>query len=436
MTMSQPFRLSLVLLAGVWAGSIHAQTTLEAQPASEGQTDPNQVVVTTNDPQQGKPLDLTRPSQDVQSLDGAGLISMSSIRKPRLLVGGTVSGGFDSNPQNLGNGAFSVDYSFSPYLGLQASTNRTQYLLQYHPTISRLTNYAGETMHLATAKVIGSISPRLSWAAGITGSHGDDSLRLLEAAQSPTIGTPGSGAFLSNAGMVTSVEGVADLHYDSAPRDSIGLHIANSYNSFSAMNQSGSVASVSLNYNHSLNPTLSLLVYGQDAQYFGDLKCTAVGAGVGLRWQFRESTLVSLKGGPQIDNPGCKSQQGFSYNASFSRELPRRSQFFVNADRQPVISFLGSGLWQDDVSGGYEREIQAANVLTFDVGFVHSSTLVSVASYHGTFFESSYTRHLRKGVSMAWTYRSFVGSSGGTGIDRNILQFALTLTPNTRTLSQ
>ena len=292
-------------------------------------------------------------------------------------------------------------------------------------------------MHLATAKVVGNISPRLNWAIGVTGSHGDDSLRLLGGSQSVTVGGgTGSGSFLPNAGTITNVDGGVDLHYDASPRDSIGLHLTNSFNSFPALHQKGSVAGANLNYNRSLKPTLSILFYEQNSRYYGDLKCTAVGAGVGLRWQPQESTLISVKGGPQIDSPGCKSQQGFSYSTSLSRKLLRRSQLFLSADRQPVISYLGSGLWQDDVSGGYERQFQSANTLTFNVGFVHSSTLVNAASYHGTFFDSSYTRRLHQGLSLAWSYRTFTGSSGGTGIDRNILQFSLTFSPNTRTLSQ
>jgi len=430
-------RLAITLAATIGVGQIHAQSTTGTDAGSKTQTVQPQSPTESGSTNPEKAVDQAQESQDVQALDGSGVISMSAIRRAHLLVGGTVAGGFDSNPLNLGKGKSSALYSYSPYIGVQASTSRTQFLLQYHPTISRYSSYSGETMHLATAKLVGNLSPRLNWAVGVTGSHGDDSLRLLGPSQSVTVGGgSGSGSFLPNAGTVTNVDGGVDIHYDASPRDSIGLHLTNSFNSFPALHQKGSVAGANLNYSHSLKPTLNLLIYEQNSRYYGDLKCTAIGAGAGLRWQPRESTLISVKGGPQIDSPGCKSQQGFSYSTSISRKLPRRSQLFLSADRQPVISYLGSGLWQDDVSGGYERQLQSSNTLTFDVGFVHSNTLVNAAAYHGTFFDASYTRQLHRGLALAWSYRTFTGSSGGTGIDRNMLQFALTFSPNTRTLSQ
>jgi hypothetical protein len=429
-------QLAISLLAATCAVQSHAQFSSEAR-LNPGEQSTPEVTVSSSDAPTGNSVNQTERSREVPALDGGGLISMSSIRNSRLLFGGTISGGFDSNPQNLGNAKLSTNYSFSPYLGFQASTYRSQLFLQYHPTISQYSNYAGQTMHLATGQVVGSFSPRLTWAAGISGSHGDDSLRLLEPTQSVSAGVlPGSGAFLQDAGTVTDLDGAFDLHYEASPRDTIGLHFVDSYNSSSAMHQSGSVAGASVNYDHTLKPNFSLLVYGQNSKYLGDLKCTAFGGGVGIRWQPQESTLLSLKGGPQIDTPGCKSQQGFSYAAFISRKLPHRSQLSATADRQPVISYLGSGLWQDDISGGYDRQIRSANIVSFDVGYIHSSTLVNVGAYHGTFYEISYARRLHTGLSLSCAYRSFMGNTNGTPFNRNVLQFSLTFSPNARTLFQ
>lgn len=422
--------VALTLATMLGAAHTYAQSTTNASDKTQTQAFQPQVVQDAAPQASGNAVDQSQPSQDVPALDGAGIISMSSIRSPRLLVGGTIAGGYDSNPLNLGDGTSSALYSFSPYFGVESSTGKTQFLLQYHPTITRYSSYSGQTMHLAAARFVGSFTPRLTYSVGVVGSHGDDSLRLLGPSG------PGSGSFLPNAGVITTVDGGIDLHYDASPRDSLGLHISDSYNSFPGLQQTGSVATASLNYNHSLKPTISLLVYEQSSLYYGDLNCIAVGAGVGIRWQPQESTLVSLRGGPQIDAPACKSQQGFSYSASVSRKLPGRSQFFVTANREPVISFLGSGLWQDDVSGGYQRQILSANVLSFDVGYVNSSTLVDASSYRGTFFDASYTHQLHRGISLGWSYRAFTGVTGDTDINRNILQFSLTVTPNTRTLSQ
>jgi hypothetical protein len=105
---------------------------------------------------------------------------------------------------------------------------------------------------------------------------------------------------------------------------------------------------------------------------------------------------------------------------------------YLTADRQPVISFLGSGLWQDDITAGYERIFQNVNSLSVNAGFIDSTTLVNVSSYRGTYFDASYMRGIHRGLSVRCSYRIFTGRSGETDINRNTLQFAVTFTPNTR----
>jgi hypothetical protein len=430
--------LPIVLFVASCAGDLLAQS------APDAQSDGNTISTTQTQSATDGTADSTAPSSgqaervpEVAALDGSGSISMSLIRRPHLLIGGTVAGGYDSDPLNLGTGPSTATYSFSPYIGLQGGNLRTQMIVQYHPTISRFTSYAGQSMNLASLKVASSFSPRFEWTLGIIGYHGDDSLRLLESARSsPGDGVPGSGvgaaSFLPNAGTVTDVEGGLDLHYALSERNSLGMRLSDSYNSTPDLHQKGSVATVYFNYTRSVSPTLSLLVYGQNAYYYGDLNCTALGSGVGMRWQAQESTIIEARGGPQIDSPGCKSQQGYAYNASVTRKLPWKSTVYLTADRQPVISFLGSGLWQDDITAGYERIFQNTNSLSINAGFIDSTTLVAASSYRGTFFDASYMRGIHRGLSLRCGYRIFTGRSGETDINRNTLQVAITFTPNTR----
>jgi hypothetical protein len=379
--------------------------------------------------------------QYAPSLDGSGVISMTSGRRFHALMGGAVSGGYDSNPDNLGTSKGSAVYSYSPYLGVQTNTSRIEYLFQYHPTFTRYNNYANQSMHVGSVAITERLTQRLDWALRLTGSHGDDSVRLLSPGQPVIIGgvpTTGSsaGSYLANAGLVTNFDGAFDLHYGVSPRDSISFRGGNSYLAYPALHDTGKVATSEFVYERSLRPHLGFDGYGQTAKYYGDLKCATFGGGVGIRWQPRVDTLISLRGGPQFDTPGCKSQQGFAYSASFTTKVVARAQFFLTANRVAVAGFLGAGLWQDDITGGYERQLDAHSVISFNAGYVHSSTLLNISSYGGTFFDSSYLRTLRKGLSLACSYRSFNGSSGGTPVNRNMVFVSLTLTPNTRSLSQ
>jgi hypothetical protein len=417
-------QLLIALISVLSSAPAPAQNTAQARSIPSDQTAPELSATAPSE----KDSPPAHQALEIQSLDGSGILS---IRRPRLFVGGSLSSGFDSNPQNLGNAKSSFIDTVSPYIGLGSNTARTQFVLQYHPTLSRFTNYAGEVMHIASARIVGSLSPRLHWDFGVTGSHGNDSLRLLSAVLPGSSGA--SNAFLPNAGISTNLDTSADLFFDASPRNFIALHFVDSYNSFPTLHQKGTVSSLNLSYSHAVTPALSYQIYEDYSLYRGDLNCTAVGAGFGIRWQPAETTVISAQGGPQLDTPSCKRQEGFSYSTNIVRKLLRRSQLTFSADRQPLISYLGSGLWQDDLSAGYERQIQMANTLSFDVGFVHSSTLLNASTYHGTFFDAAYMRRLHKGLSLGASYRTFFGASNGDGITRNIFQLSLTFTPNTPT---
>ncbi|WP_263357931.1 hypothetical protein [Acidicapsa ligni] len=432
-------RIVVVLCAGLCAVRIQAQsvpdTSLDTAP-SQSQTSSE-----VTDPGPSKSPDQDQRNQFVPALDGTGLVSMRTNHRFRFLAGETTTSGWDSNPENLPKGSASALYTVSPYFSLQASTNKTQYLLQYEPTFNFYSGYSGNTMQVASAKVLSSASDRLTWTLGLSGSHGQDSARLLAPTQSIPIGSvpgtgPNSSSYLPNAGTITNIDGSLDLHYDLSPKNFLGFDFANSFSSMPSLNQKNSVATTNLFFTHGLSPTLGILAYQQTSQYYGTLSCTTFGGGAGIRWQPLQSTMLVLKGGPQINAPICKSQQGFSYSVSLATKLSGKSQFYLLAGRQPVTGYLGPGLWEDSFSGGYHRQISSANVIVFDVGFVTSSTLKNVSSYRGVYFSSSFTHTLSRGLSIASSYRSYDESSGATGFNRNILLLSLIWTPNSRPPSQ
>ena len=449
-----PIRFVVVIIALSGACSLCAQISEDGlTPSSEQKLPASQKSSTSNadagDSQDTTPKDrpLDQSSEQISqpqyaaSLDGSGLISMTGGKRLHALMGGGVSTGYDSNPDNLGTSKGSAVFSYSPYLGVQATMARTEYLLQYHPTFTRYSSYANQSMQVGSLAVTQRTTQRLDWSLGLTGSHGDDSVRLLTPGQPVAVGgvpTTGSnaGSYLPNAGLVTNFDAGFDFHYGVSPRDSFSFRGGDSYLAYPSLHDTGKAATADFVFEHSLKPHLGFDVYEQTAKYYGDLKCATFGGGVGFRWQPRMDTLISLRGGPQFDTPGCKSQQGFSYSASITTKVVARAQFFLTANRVPVAGFLGAGLWQDDVTGGYERQLDAHSDISFNAGYVHSSTLLNISSYGGAFFDSSYLRTIRKGLSFACSYRSFNGSSGGTGVNRNMLFISLTLTPNTRSLSQ
>jgi hypothetical protein len=428
-------RLMVALSAGLCAGPLFSQTPNKDQTGTNTQAPAESMVPTTPDQAQTPNGGGEEQTQYAVALDGTGLISMDSSAPSHLLFGATVSGGWDSNPDNLGNGVASGVYTLTPYLGVQANTPKAQYLFQYLPTITEFSSssYAKQSINVASVSIVGSASDRWKWDIKAKGSYGQDSIRFLGSQQTVAVGQvpgtgPNSASYLPNAGTVTSIDGAGEVSYRKSERDSIELRVENAFNRYTSLNESNSTATMNLGYDRRLSALLGVVAYGQSTYYYGSLRCGSYGGGIGLRWQPDERTSLSVSGGPQLSTQACGNQQGFAYSVSLSTRLSGASQIYLLSARQPATSYLGPGLWQDSVSGGYQRKVKVIGTISFDVGYVASNTLTTVSSYRGTYFDCAYGYPLGHGLHASYSYRGYVGDSGGTAVTRNVALFSIAWT--------
>lgn len=429
-------RLTVALSAGLIAGPLFAQIPDKDQTDRGIQIPTDSIVPTTPDQVQTSNGGGGQQMQYASALDGTGLISLDSSAPSHLLLGATVAGGWDSNPNNLGNSVASGVYILTPYLGVQANTPKAQYLFQYLPTITGFSSssYAKQSINVASARILGSASDRWKWDIKAKGSYGEDSIRFLGSQQTVAVGQvpgtgPNSASYLSNAGTVTSIDGAAEVSYRKSERDSIELRVENAFNRYANLNQSNSIAAMNLGYDRNLSASLGVAAYGQSTYYYGSLRCESYGGGIGFRWQPDERTSLSVSGGPQLSTRACGNQQGFAYSTSFSTRLSGASQVYLLSARQPATSYLGPGLWQDSISGGYQRQVKVIGTVSFDVGYVASNTLTAVSSYRGTYFDFAYGYPLGHGLRASYSYRGYVGDSGGTVFTRNVALFSIMWAP-------
>ena len=117
-------RLTVALSAWSLVGPILAQTSNKDQMNTGAQPSVESPVSATQDQVQASSEGKEQQVQYAAALDGTGLISLDSSSPSHLLLGATVAGGWDSNPNNLGNGTASGVYALSPYLGIQANTSK------------------------------------------------------------------------------------------------------------------------------------------------------------------------------------------------------------------------------------------------------------------------------------------------------------------------
>lgn len=425
---------TLLLTAGLLVcRSVAAQSG--ADPAQAASSDLEQ---TRKIPESSIGDKETAAKEYTESLSG-GLIPMRDGRLTRLTVGATGSFGWDSNAQNLSNAPSSGVSTFSPYVGFIIDTARTQVISQYQPTFTRYTStdYTNQTIHLGSFKMVRDMSPRVQAEGKVVGSHGQDSVRFLGPQQSVDVGgVAGTGSesatYLSNAGTSTNINATLDLHYRKSERDTVSFGLADGFSRYSAQTGTNSVAIATVGYDRVFSPKLTVLLYGQGTYYYGTIECTGAGGGVGFKWQFSERSFVSVSGGPQLNSSACKRQQGFSFNSAGGFRATGKSQLYFSASRQPSVSYLGGGLWQTSVSGGYQRQLGTWSALSLDVSHVTSSALAYNSPYSGFYIAAAVTRHLGHMVDTSLTYRNYQGTSSDSTsakVGRNVVMFSVAWTP-------
>jgi hypothetical protein len=427
------FRLVAVLSTGILAGSLPAQTTSDNSWDSTAPSSPGSSAAPAEDTSSSAVEE--QQTRFAAALDGTGLISLGSNAPGHLLVGATLSGGWDSNPDILRNGVASRFYTISPYFAIRANKPKSQYLLQYQLTATGYnSSYAGQNLNIASASIIENPTERWKFDFEAMGSYGQDAIRFMGAQQTVAVGQvpgtgPNSASYLTNAGNVTYVSASLDSTYRMSARNSLQLQVANAMSRYTGYTGSNNIATANISFARDLSPTLGASVYEQNSYYYGSLHCESYGGGVGFRWKPGENTLIALSGGPQFDTRKCGIQQGFAYSLSMSTSLSGKSQMYLLSGRQPATSYLGPGLWQESVSGGYQRQVTRAGAVSFDVGYLRSDAVTALDSYKATYFDCVYTYALNHGLRGTYTYRGYIGGSGGSHIDRNLAMFSLDWTP-------
>jgi hypothetical protein len=365
------------------------------------------------------------------SLNGSGLFSMADQERG-VILSATAGGGWDSNPSNGPNGTSSSAYSLSPYISIHGASPMHQFILQYQPTILGYPfgGYSNQILHAASAQAMGTLSERWDWKMDVNASHGENGARFLAPQPSVPVGeVPGTGtstaSFLPNSNSITYIFGSLKTTYRRSDRGRVGFDLASTFNSTNGSNQSGEAVTGRLGYSYDLSPTVSLTSYGQISQYYGVLRCRGVGGGLRIRWQAAENTVFSAEGGPQINTSDCGTQQGYSYSLEYSSRISSRAQLYLTANRLPMVSYLGPGVWQNGASGGLQYKVTRAAMLRVDFAFANSSSLSSVSSYRGTSFNASYDVLLRRGFALSYSYRGYITNSGGNGYSRGIALVSL-----------
>lgn len=430
--LSSPTR-ALVALAALAAPcllpvqSAYAGTTSVGGQSQSGTSIP--AAPANGAPENSAPAQMNlQPPVAVPALNGVGLIVLDPETSPLLSIGFDGDVGWDSS--NVGGSSGLV--TASPYVALQSRLGHTQFIVQYNPLFAKYTqaNYGGENLQRASARLVGTISPRWNWNAGGTFAYGTDSTRLLAPTESVPVGDftgvgPDTAVYSPNAGTGTFVNAGAGLTFLKSQRDSIEIQAGDSYGHFSGIAGDTSTQSARISYNHRVSPTFGFVPYGQLLTSMGSVSCVSIGGGAGIEWQLAQRTGLSLGGGPQFGTKHCGTQQSYLFNAALSTQLSNASQLYIVAGRQFSSPYLGPGLWQNTVGAGYQRTFNRSTTASLDLSYAGSTGTGTGSDYQGVFLGGSFGRTLGKLLNSSVSYRRIMSRTGSSSLNRDTIVFSI-----------
>ena len=420
---------SILLYPGILAGALWAQVP-ESTPDCTGPA------CSVAPAQEDTSQDAVQNGQEhyAGTLDGTGLISLAGSIPSHLLLGVTLSGGWDSNPDSLNQGVASPFYVVSPYLAFQRSTPKTETLVQYQPTATGYNGmYGTQILHVGSAQILENLSDRWTLKLDGSGSYGQNTIRLLGSQQAVPVGDlpatgPDAAAYLNQGGNVADLSVTLGAAYLLSQQNSLEFGVTDGFTRFAGYAATSSITTSTAAFSRELSGTLRASAYAQNSQYYGSLHCDSYGGGLGLDWTSGPRTSVSLSGGPQFDAAECGAQQGFAYRVSADTRISARSGIYLLSEREPGTSYLGPGLWQSSLSAGYSRQATNTGIMRFDVEYLRTSGLGG-GSYDATYGNAEYDHSLGSGLIASFTYRNYIDGSGGTYTRRNVALFSIEWAP-------
>lgn len=375
------------------------------------------------------------------SLNGNGLISLEGAGQPKVALGYTLNGGWDSRPEETESAPSSGLFFANFYLAADGRVGATQYLFQYAPTLTKYTSdrYPGGVFHVASAKLFGALSERWFWSSEAGLTYGKDTLRLLAPSNTSAIGdvtavNPNASTFrpLAGSGLFTAL--TAQLTYRTSETGTVQFQASDLHSHLSGLNDDD-FGTARFIYTRRLSSRLGLGSYAQVLIDSASPDCVNFGAGISANIKTSEFTEFSVSGGPQLQSGGCSGRGAFG-NISFSSKLSISTQIYGVLSRQFTSSYLGPASWQDNVSAGLERNIADLGFFGTDVNYTHNEKTSLLPDYHGIFVSATYGRRAAHGMSPSISYRHLLNSVSGVGWNRDVALFSLTWQSSAISLSR
>jgi hypothetical protein len=377
------------------------------------------------------------------TLDGEPVFELKPYHS-EFLFGGRIIGGYDSAAIGPNSAFQGTGFStFDGYLGFALQTRKSYFVIQQDSSGSQYSSsgLSGQYLFMTSLLAAGEWTPRAKWHLEGHSTEGDGALLFLTPLPTTAVGHT-----------VATLPTTADLGLDNSfawyPDISGGLSLKvnrfatlvmygkDSYREIFDNSTHDNLALARPSLQFSLTDRTALGFYGLSTRETGEIDCRTNGGGLEISTHFMRNGYLDAWGGPQVGSRGCVRQQSFQYHVEVAKQMARRLDGFVIANRESGNSLVAGSDWEDNVAGGIKRHFGRSITLSFDGGYVNGVHLGNSMTYHGAFGAAELRKRINSVIVLSSAYRRFDNNETAPALHRNVVMFSLILSPSRRVRSE
>jgi hypothetical protein len=446
---------ALMALLGLGSKNIWAQAPRSDESSSKRDvsglpsapdTRANADVIAADPNADAAPADTQVPPRYVPSLNGDHLYTLGTVPSRFLLYGTDISEAYDSRINNTSpaiNGNLTI---WNPFVGFMGSTEKTQYIIQYSPTMTHFygLSLGTEAFHDASVFITSEINRAWGWDFQLNSQYGVDALRLLslgsfQAVSGVPVINPNSFILASpDLRNIMRNTAQADLRWRPTQRSQLRFGFGHQYLEEFAIRQHSNYGTFRVDYEQDITPRFRLLGYGDVSRLYNQSQnvtqhlppCTSYGGGLGVGVDVTRRVGFQVSAGPVLGVNGCLTGQGVAANGNLIVRTSQTTTMYAAYERffnTPVVST--QTLSRDSFVAGFQKNSGRSLVYRVDGGYYRVGACCGLTPFNGYFISPQVGYVLTRTTQLLLSYRGYLLDQAPQNLGRHQVLFTLDWRP-------
>jgi hypothetical protein len=387
------------------------------------------------------PADVNVPPRYVPSLNGDHLYTLGTVPRRFFLYGSDISEAYDGRINNT-NPAIHGNLSIgSPFVGIMGSTERTQYIFQYSPTVAHFygLNLGTQAFHDASLLVTSEFNRAWGWDFKLNSQYGVDALRLLslgsfQAVSGVPVINPNSFILSPDLQNIVRNSALIDLRWRPSARSQLKFGFGHQYIESFATRLHSNYGDFRVDFEEAITQRFRFLSYGQVSRLYNQSQtvnqhlqpCTSYGGGLGVGVDVTRRVGFQVSAGPVLGVNGCLTGQGVAANGNLIVRTSQSTTIYVGYERffnTPVVST--QTLSRDSLVAGFQKNSGRSLVYRVDGGYYRVGVCCGLTPFNGYFISPQVGYVITRSTQILLNYRGYYLDQTPQNLGRN--QVLLTL---------